>query len=694
MRRLLLAPLLAAVLAASAAAETSAPGYRSAPLFEMPKIAAAERQAARLAAAGDPSAAHALLDALKRRFPQAAQLYAETAILFAAAGEDDKALEDLTKAVSLGLPDFEALTARPPLNRLTRDPRFETLATTAPRPAAPPPPPPPTRVDNGDALVSAANTAWDPEKARLLVGFEMLDAMRRVPIADGKTPPAPIARLQTLAARGKAAGNVGDLYDNRDDGHSQLSRRTNRTQMSHVVYSPEARTAGLHYGLNTQLLFDAIVIGNSSTALTGAFWRSQPRAALTSPDGAAQLAQLYDANHIYVFPEHLDHDPRTPTEEEAAKGAKPGHGDLFPANTPYLLISQGSSGSDRPILEALRAILAAFPPDVKQALKERNLVAPTVQQIFRRSQSGILTDEDYLSPRAHPVVFDGARIDLARAIDLANELRADEIPPVARIRVDSEESEGALPGPIGGEDIGEERLFDTPSAAARVWRGAGYTRRYILDASATKDPNGRPLRFHWLVTQGRAKNATVRPLDEAGARAEVTLVWDTPAPEALRPEISSPRVDIAVIADNGAALSAPAFFSMLYPAHQERVYEGDEAPRLTKIDHTAGAQARLYIDPLIWPRRTWSDSLRYDDRGRLLGWTRTRWKKDTRFTAQGLLIRKEDEAGRPALAEAVEYALERDKNGAPVIAEKPTGRMFAYRYSGPDDRIGAPEEVQ
>lgn len=696
-RRVLLAPLLAAWLAAPAAADGSAPGYRGAPLFDMPQISASERQAARLAGAGDLNAAHAMLDALERRFPQAAQFHAQTAILFAAAGEDDKALEALTKAVSLGLPDFEALTTRPPLNRLARNPDFETLATAAPRPAAPAAPPPPTRVDNGDAPVSAANTSWNPADARLHVRFEMLDAMRRFPIADGGTPPAPIARLQTLVARGRAAGNVGDLYDNRDDGHSQLTRWTNRTQMSHVVYGPEARAAGAHYGLNTQILFNTIAIGNSSTALTGPFWRSQPRSALTAPDGAAQLARLYGANHIYVFPEHRDHDPKTPPKDAKPQDASPGHGDLFPANTPYLLIAQGSSGSDRPILEALRAILAAFPPDVKRALKERNLVAPMVQQIFRRGQRGVLTKEDYLSPRAHPVVFDGTRIELGRMIELANALREEEIPPVARLRVTSEESEGAIPGLVTDEDIREERLFDTPSAAARIWRGAGHTRRYTLDAGATEDPNRRPLRFHWLVTQGRAQNVIIRPLDETGAQVEVTLLWDTPAPEALRPEITSPRVDIAAIADNGATLSAPAFFSMLYPAHQERIYEtpeGGGAARLTKIDHTAGARARLYVDPMIWPRRDWSDSIIRDERGRFLGWTRARRGAETHFSAHGLLVREEDEAGRPARAEAVEYALERDENGAPFIAETPTGRLFTYRYNGPEDRVGAPEEIQ
>ncbi|WP_340107315.1 hypothetical protein [Pikeienuella sp. HZG-20] len=680
--------------AATAAADGGGgtPGYGGVGLFEMPGLVAAERNAARIAASGDIEGATALIDQLRERHRGAARLHADGAVLAAATGDREGALAALTLAIPLGLPDVDALLARPPLNQFINDPRVTALLADAPAAAAPKTPAP-TRVDNGEARVSAANTVWSPADGRLLSRFEMLDAMRRYPVADGELS-GPLATLQTWVARGRAAGNVGDLYDNRDDGHSALSRKL-PTQISHVVYGPEARAAGVHYGLNTQILFNRITIGNSSTALNGPLWRSQARLALTSADGPAGLAQLYRANHLYVFPEHRDYDPEIPPSGAKGGDATPGHGDLFPANTPYMLVSQGSSHSDIPLLEAARAILAAFPPNVKAFLEERGLIAPMIQQVFRRGQRGVDDAAAYLSAKAHPVVFDPGRIDLARIIAIANSLKVEEIPPVARLRVESEDTGGRIPGLIGGAAPGEERLFDTPSAVARVWRGAGFTRRYILTAADTLDPNGRALRFHWRLTQGDETRVSIRPLDERGTRVEITLEWAPPSPTALRPDVISPRVDIALIADNGAEFSAPAFFSMLYPAHEDRVYQPDPArpgaARLIRIDHTAARKERRYVDPLIWPLRDWSDRLDYAPDGRLLGWERSRRNVTTHFTAHGLLIRDRDAAGRPLHAEAIAYTLARNPKGASALNEEPTGRLFVYRYDGPDDRIGKPE---
>ncbi len=39
-----------------------------------------------------------------------------------------------------------------------------------------------------------------------------------------------------------------------------------------------------------------------------------------------------------------------------------GYGDLYPTNTPYLIISQGSSGSDQPFMRAIPFTLAASAP--------------------------------------------------------------------------------------------------------------------------------------------------------------------------------------------------------------------------------------------------------------------------------------------------------------------------------------------
>ena len=77
---------------------------------------------------------------------------------------------------------------------------------------------------------------------------------------------------------------------------------------------------------------------------------------MTRADGTGPLRlwQNASANALYVHPAHKDYEDR----------------DLFPANTPYLIVSRGSSGSDRPFLEAVAMILAAFRPDTKAKLAE------------------------------------------------------------------------------------------------------------------------------------------------------------------------------------------------------------------------------------------------------------------------------------------------------------------------------------
>ncbi len=659
------------LFAGAAAAE---PAVRGVPLFETPAFHAVERRALRLAAEGAAPAARATIEAGLRRWPKAALLQADRAALLAAAGEDDAAFEALAAAVALGLEGVAGRFLAPPFDRLADDPRFAALAAAAPAAKPPAPPPPPRKIDMGAALVDESNTYWAPRVGALVARFEALPAMRRFPLIEGKLPPE-MAALQRLVARGVAAGNVGDLYDNRDSDHSALIRQNARPmQMARTVYAPEAQAAGLHYGVNLSLIFDAPTIGNSSTAVTGRLARSQARLALTSPDGPDRLARAYALNQLYVYPEHRDHDP---------KSEKNGQGDLFPANTPFFLVSQGSSSSDRAILSGLRVILAALRPDTKALLKERGLLAPAMQSIFRRVVTGPEPGA-YFTAAAHPVVFDPHRVDIAAMIDLAQSIPADGAPGQTVIALEAEsggENEGEI---VAGAGPASERFFDTPVAIARLWRGPNFERRYRLSAAATADPNNRPLRFHWFVAQGDPAAIDLRP-SEDGLSADLTVRWAGPAPTAARPDIESPRVDIAVIADNGVAPHAPAFFSLLLPAHQTRAYASDG--RLLGIDYRRPRGDRRYADPLLWPGRDWADEFAYDEAGRLLGWSRSTGES---YTAAGLLVRARDAAGRPSLAEAVVYGVEASETGGPALVERTTGRMFRYAYDGPQDRLGSP----
>ena len=206
----------------------------------------------------------------------------------------------------------------------------------------------PAPVVDGRAPVGTANTAWNPESGRLEVAFAFPDKPRgrwRLPARSRPTrssaitrrPAAPPATTATSTTTATAA--------------TPSSTRRLNPQLARTAYDPAARAADLDYGLNDRILFDRPTLGNSSTALTGEpFWRSLPRQAMTQGDGAGpfRLWQTAAANHLYVYPAHMDF-----TDKD---------GDLFPANTPYILVSRGSSGSDRPFLEAVGPYPRRPPP--------------------------------------------------------------------------------------------------------------------------------------------------------------------------------------------------------------------------------------------------------------------------------------------------------------------------------------------
>lgn len=530
----------------------------------------------------------------------------------------------------------------------------------------------PAAVMAGVALASPANVATDPVSGLLLARFSFDDPLPRRAPWRRRAPDDPALRqLAQWVARGRAAGNVGDLYDNRDRGHSRLAA-PERPQLAFVVYDPVLAAAGIDYGLNWRLGFDAIAFGNSSTALTsGPFWRSHPRRAMTDPRLIAGLAMLNRTNQIYVYPEHRDHDPE--------------NGDLFPAAIPYLLVSQGSSGSDRPFLVALEAALAALKPDVKVWLAERGLIAPTLQMLLRRSMKGVVTDADYMSGAAHPSAFEGGAIQIDRLISRANALTRDAAPPAAGLRVIDEPDPQA---DLFGEGL-SERLFDTHAAVARIARGPAFRRRYVLEAFA-HGAEGRPVRFHWRALRGAAR---IEPLDPEGRRAVVEIDWQARVAVPDRPDLASSRADVGLFADNGAALSAPAFFSLAFPPGEARSY--DPAGRPQVIDY--GASAKGYADPALFPLLPWADRYAHDAGGRLLGWTRRRMKGaagdagggETAFTRHGARVLTRDAQGRPLTAAVVTLELrEGGPGGRAVVEEAETGAIATYAYAGEADLLG------
>ena len=349
-------------------------------------------------------------------------------------------------------------------------------------------------------------------------------------------------------------------------------------------------------------------------------------------------------------------------------------GDLFPANTPYILISRGSSGSDKPFLEAVALILASFRPETKARLIETGTVVSTVQMVFRRSQQHIVSRPAYMSGAAHPAVFESFPINLARMVSLAQWIKPGDIPAEVRIRMVEEDL-----GREGVDYFGaglSEQLFDTPGAVARIWRSSAFRRTMVVSAEESRDVNGRPLTFHWRLLQGDPDRVTIEPLDD-GRRARITVDWHEPFPIADDNPVRSSRIDIGVFANNGQHDSAPAILSLYCPPHEARALRGGEggAMRIAAIDYAG--RPGTYADPLHQPPRRLARRLPLRRQGRLTGWTRARGDATSEFTAAGARILAPAAANHPARSEPVAYPLARDPSGTLVVEEVSAGTCAA-----------------
>lgn len=476
--------------------------------------------------------------------------------------------------------------------------------------------------------------------------------------------------LLGLAARRLAAGFGGVIYDNRDRGHSILPP-DRFPGLARLVYGPDLRRAGLDLGLGGAIVLPAIVLGNSSTAVRkGPMPRSLPRLAMTTDPWPARSFRAYASNHIYVYPEHRDHDAA----------------DLFPASWPYMVTSQGSSGSDEPFLRAIAMTLAAFPPDTRDRLQREGLIAPAIQMILRRSQKQVTSREAYFTGTAHPSVFDADQLQPERMVGLAAAMRPETIPPMVRLTVVSEDFQAET-----GLARQSERLFDTPSAIARLWRGPEGRHEMVISAAETRDPNDRPLRFRWELLRGDPARVRIEPLDAAGTSVRLVIDWQqvpdlpaAPPDRAATRDGTQPvprptaRIDIGIFASNGAQDSAPAFVSVALPAHEARVYAPgpDGAPRLVSVDYDALGRGAAY-DPQLYWSAPWNDTYVYDAQGNPDGWIRQGAKGTTRF----------DASGQPVSGPAPDYRIDRRKADRPVLRSG----LAADGPAPPPDRPSRPD---
>ena len=399
------------------------------------------------------------------------------------------------------------------------------------------------------------------------------DVLRQKPITTIKSPAGDL--LRQWWKDGSAAGNIGDYYDNRDGDHSPLSLGL-YPQLLAVKYSPDDIKFKRHWAAQS-VIHPAVVFGNSSTSAPPTLGGSNPRSYYCSARGLGFLAQQYIRNNIYIYPEHRDHDA-------GHNGKGDGFGDLYPTNTPYLLISQGSSGSDQPFMRAIPLTLAAFRPEVKKKLTETGTLMPTLQMILRSTYNLVKDPKEYLAGRAHPTVFEGSLIDELAMVKLAHSMEIKALPPMVQLKVIEEDK--AVAGVDYFTDGPSEALADTPAVIARIHRSKDRQRRLVVSAEGSFDVNKAPLTFTWVVLRGDPKRIEIKPRNKESSVAEITVAYHERRPIAPDSSLESSRVDIGVFVHNGAYYSAPGFVTIASLDDEGRVY--DAKGRIREIYYGMG----------------------------------------------------------------------------------------------------------
>ncbi len=586
------------------------------------------------------------------------------------------ALDTLERAIELGFRDVNAIQNDNDLKPLTGTPRFKALLEKAKALAHKPvegitPAAPVTALTGRPVEVNAANTVFDFDSGCFIALIALARADNRKTsayAADYRGPAA--AEVAGWIRSDEASGNFGDLYVNRDGGHSLLAV-TNFPGLTPLAYGKDAVAHNAHRGL-PNMFFDQPALGNASLSMvSGPMWRSLPRMAVTDPFQPLNMFRFYVANQLWVFPAHKDYES--------------GKDDHFPANTPYYVVTQGSSFSDRPFLEAFAATMAAFRPETKRALTVRKALAPVLQMILRATRKGLRTPEDYLTGAAHPAVFDAAGLDAAAMVRMAHAMTPETIPPLVALRVLKDEQA------VAGRDFFDlrpEGLFDTPFAIARVARGVARVRRMTLGASLAPEKAG--IKFRWVVLQGDPAKVEIKALDANASKVELSVayhgVYRPAGPDGLPSATRSSRVDVGCFVKSGDYYSPPALVSVCCLPNETRVYRDDG--QALSVDYSNAA--RRYADPALTMQKGWKDLYEYDESGRLTGWYRKHGDQSQRFTHAGHRVLETDRLNRPVKACEVQYLPRQGVAGdlPPSLSYVDTPRVFAYAYVNERDKVG------
>lgn len=593
---------------------------------------------------GDTAAFEQICRAGVRLIPGDPVWHYNLACALAWRSDKTEAFAELERAIYFGFRDAAAIENDSDLARMKSDPRFAPLVELARKTAGKPIPgrPEPASakaVCGKRATIAAANATWDFDSSAFSVDLKLS------PAPESSSSPAmqysgPAEGLmRAWLADGSAAGNAGDIYLNRDRGHSVLDT-ARFPLLTPVGWERAALDRNIDGNLPNAFFPGHTVFANVSRTRLGPAARSFPRAAMTDPGAPELMAKLYLANTFFVAPAVDDY------------GA--GRGDLFPARVPFLTASVGRSYTDLPFLEAAAAASAALPPQTKRMAVRQGLMGPILQWLMRSTLKGVDGESDYLSPKAHPAAFDASRLDAARMVVKAHSLKPAQIPPVAKIEmVNSRFFPVKTPVPgIDYPDIFGEVYYSTPVAHLVVLRDTAMVRDFLYRASVDAPPGeARRAKFAWKVVGGDASAVTIGPVKgDLFSSPETGIAQITVNRKSL---VS--RIDIAVFAryDN-TEWGAPSFISFYPLPHELRAYREDGQISFIDYSNPLGH----YSDPILAAPRPWKDVYEYNAAGRLLKYVRTvDGETKAEFLPDGRRIVAKRPDGTPSGAVKVKYIL-------------------------------------
>ena len=421
------------------------------------------------------------------------------------ANRTEEAFDELETAIDLGFRDRAMIEKDTDLKRLSALPRYKELLEYAdfmkmrPLLTGPMATVEATGVFGKTVALGEQNLGWDFESGSF------------------------VARLKLVA--GSSGGNIGDLYMNRDGRHAMLDV-TNYPGITVVQLDEEGRKRRMDMSL-PNVLFPYPTFGNASLAITqGPFRRSLPRALMTTE--ATQLnrmAKYYLSNQTWVFPSVFD---------TAPVGT---NGDLFASITPYWLTTAGRSWSDLPYLRAALTASRSLDSQVKAAVVRRQLLAPTVQTLIRKSLKGVRTEEDYLTAKAHPTALPPNGVEMSRLTAAAKALTPSSVPPLVPLAV--------AMTPVREKPVHPELTYASAFAWAFVLRAEEERREFLVTARGAKE-------YAFVQTHGKDVDVKIERVRPDAAKVTIDR-------RGLNP---TNRVDIMVCGRNpGTGWGAPSYVS-------------------------------------------------------------------------------------------------------------------------------------